>query len=236
MARVPQIAFLAVLLAAVACFAQQQSTSAPPNAPSTYVGKAIGKATVDKSPSFTTINLYANENVLTDTTNHLHVISRGNTLIFTPNTNFHTRINAFDLESGGSKVASYTGMTAYLPHCFSVSPVDPNLLTLYEVDWLQDKAAVVYARSQDVNINYYVNGAPRYNEGTKAPTKSWIVKEGHFARIPDVPLCKPILYFGPEPSITPLVPLAIAGPAVAVTIWQLNETSPPKPNISQASP
>ena len=239
MTRIFQVAFLTVL-AASGCVAQQAVSTKSTAAPSaTYVGKAIGKATVDRTPSLTTINLYANQDVLTDTANHLHVISRGNTIIFTPNSNFHTRVNGFDLNDGGTKVASYTGMTAFLPNCFSVSPVDPNLLTLYEVDWLDKSAAVVYARSQNVNINYYVEGAPRRDEPMKAPTKSWTVKEGHFARIPDVPACKPILYFGPEnvwPVYAATVLPVLAVPEVEREIWRKYPELTPTPLISQASP
>jgi len=232
MARLRHIALLTVVLGATAGVAQQKAP-APTPPPNTYVGKAIGKATVDNSPSYTTTNLYVNQQVVTDTSNHLHVISRGNTLIFTPNTRFHTRVNAYELESGGSKVASYTGMTAYLPNCFSVTPVDPNLMTLFEVNWSGEQTAYVYARSNDVRIRYWAKGAPKLGDPATPSDQDWVVRQGHFAQIPNVPGCKPILLFGPEPGVpadVAAVAATAAAPIPALIIWQR------KPNISQPNP
>ena len=225
MARAFQLVALAVALAA-ATFGQQNSSSATTPAKPVYFGKAIGKATVDNTPSYTTINLYKDETVSTNMGTHLHVISRGNTLIFSPDSKFQAWVNAFELNEGGSKVASYTGMTAYLPSCFAVTPVNPTQMTLFEVDW-SNGTAYVYARSQDVKIHYWADHYPKPNEQQKPPNKGWTVKQGDVARIPNVQACEPLVYFVPPSQWPTIIEASAASAAGPIGYYLTNQSLSP---------
>jgi hypothetical protein len=233
MARVLQFAILLAALGAP-IFAQQNSASAtPPPTKPDYVGKAIGKATVNSTPSYTTTNLYKDETVSTNMGTHLHVISKGNTLIFSPDSKFQAWVNAFELNEGGSKVASYTGMTAYLPDCFSVTPVNPTQMTLFEVDW-SSGTAYVYARSQDVKIHYWAEKYTKSSTSQKSPTKSWTVKQGDVARIPNVSACEPFVYFVPQSEWPTIIETGVASAAGPIALFLSDEGS--KPMLSPPGP
>ena len=197
----------AVLLAAVFSSAQQT------------VMHASGKLVVNGTPSKTTTTIFVSDNVETDTATHADLTSRGNSLTFAPNSQFVAEQNAFKLEKGGSKVATYTGMTAHLPDCWSVTPVRPDYMTLYEVVW-SGSSAYVYARSEDVKL--------------KGAGREWTLKEGHTARIRDVKLCKPAIDFWPQPNLPTM--LELAGTTAFVTtipLWanenSKNDLSPDHP-------
>jgi len=208
-------AFLSILLVlmAAASFAQQ-SSQAPAK-----MGDAIGRATIDGTLFRTTGPIFVKDEVSTDTATHLSVITYGSTLVFTPNSNFVAKKNGYELKSGGSKVASYTGMTAHLPNCYSVTPVNPTLMTLYEVNW-SGSSAFVYARSLDVKINYWMSGEPDSDTANaRHPDRDWIVQEGHTARIRDVKLCKPLLDFWPNSNIPTALELAGTTAVVVTEPW-----------------
>ena len=219
--------FLALLLMVTASVAQEttQSPAARPR-----MGKAIGRLVVDGTPSQTTTTIYVSSEVVTDTTTHLNVINAGNTLVFTPNSSFRAMRNGFKLNSGGSKVASYTGMTAHLPNCYSVTPVNPAYMTLYEVNW-SGSAALVYARSEDVRINYWAGGEPNDEGNPKQADRGWVVRQGQTARIPDVKLCRPVIDFWPQPINPTAIELGVTtAVVVSIPFWPTkHDMSPDHP-------
>ncbi len=193
------------------------------------LGRGIGKLTVDGTPSQTTTTIFISDDVITDTTTHVRVITTGSTMVFTPNSNFVAMKNAYRLKSGGSKVGTYTGLTAHLPNCYSVTPVNPVIMTLYEVNW-SGSSALVYARSGDVRINYWGGGEPDPDKvrNPAQPDRGWIVQQGHMARISEVKLCKPLVDFWPQ-NIAPSV-LGLAGASAASVLppvlWNMSAESP----------
>lgn len=223
-----------LLLAGASSLAQQPQATQGTLRPT--LGKAIGKLTVDGTSSQTTTTIFVQDEVATDASTHLHVINAGNSLVFTPNSNFQALKNGYRLKSGGSKVATYTGLTAHLPDCFSVTPVNPVYMTLYEVNW-SGSAAYVYARSEDVKINYWMGGEPKPDDrNPRNPDRDWIVKEGHTARINDVHLCRPLLDFWPQPNLP--TALELAGTAAVVTsepFWPIGGGTT-KQNMSAEGP
>jgi len=225
------LVFLLLIAPAASAWAQQ----AQPAVQKATLGKAIGKLVVDGTPSLTTTTIFVSSEVETDDVTHANVINRGNTLVFTPRSSFRAMRNAFKLRSGGSKVATYTGMTAHLPNCFSVTPVRPDYMTLFEVDW-SGEAAIIYARSQDVRINYWAGSEPDADtnpDPNPRGDREWIVKEGHTARIRDVKLCKPLIDFWPEPNLPTALELAGTSAFVSsIPFW----SSSSKPNMSSEGP
>jgi len=231
----PRRQFLVLVWLCAAVSTTLAQTVQPASASRAVLGRATGMATIDgtKTPVPTTI--YDKQDVVTDPSLNLDVINRGNTLAFKPNTHFTGGVNNFRLLSGGSKVASYTGMTAHLPDCFSVTPVDPNYMTLYEVNWT-DSSALVYARYQRVKIRYWLGGEPRDDDTTqRQPTREWIVDEGHMARIRDVHLCRPLIDFWPNPNLPTALELG-ATAAVVTTIPLWGTGGPSKQPISAEGP
>ncbi|MGZ4787796.1 MAG: hypothetical protein ACXVZX_04700 [Terriglobales bacterium] len=193
------------------------------------VGKAIGKLVVDGTPSQTTTTIFVNSDVVVAPDTHVSLINRGNSLVFTPKSNFQALQNAYRLKSGGSKVATYTGMTAHLPNCYSVTPVRLDTLTQYEVNW-SGESAFVYARKQDVRINYWASGEPEPGTSRRAgdTDRGWIVKEGHWARIRDIRLCKPLIDWWPAPNVATAAGLtATTGFAVSIPFWPSREPMSP---------
>jgi len=187
--------------------------------------RATGHLIVNGTPSRFTTTIFVNDTVDTDTQTSASLASRGNRVVFTPNSRFLAQQNAFRLDSGGTKVATYTQLTTHLPDCFSVAPVSNYLMTLYEVNW-SGTSALVYARSQDIKIT----GAGR----------EWIVKEGQTARIDEVRLCKPLVYVWPQSSFPGFVVgergafiFALVGtvapPIIALDLWDKRNMSPDHP-------
>src|SRR4051794_24127809 len=127
----------ALLCAAGAPLCAQQSA---PSVKPAVMGKGIGKLVIDGTPSQTTTTIFVTNEVVVDPNTHANVISHGNTLVFAPNSDFQAMVNAYRLNRGGSRVATYTGMTAHLPNCFSVTPVRPDYMTLFEVNWANQSA------------------------------------------------------------------------------------------------
>lgn len=196
------LTLLSLILASILpCFAQQSGQNQ--GSLRSVVGQIIdGSASVDGTQIPTATSIFENDVVSTSAA-HLSVVNEGNTLIFASNSNFKALTNAYKLNSGGSKVATRTGMTAYLPNCYSVTPVDPLLTTTYEVNW-SGSAVWVYARSHDVRINYWKDGdahPPESAPDPRPPDQGWIVKEGHLARLRQVKLCKPILDWWDQPNL-----------------------------------
>lgn len=173
--------------------------------------------------------IFIDSDVTSDNTVHLKIISLGSTATFAPKSNFKALINAYQLNRGGSWVSTQTGMTAYLPNCYSVTPVDPVLPTSYEVNW-SGTSAWVYARTRDVRINYWQDGdkhPPDESRNPRQPDEGWIVRQGHVARIRDVKLCKPLLDWWNEPNLP--TGLELAGTAAIVTsepFWDLSAEGP----------
>jgi hypothetical protein len=155
-------------------------------------------------------------------------LSHGNSLVFSPNSHFKALKNGFRLESGSSKVASYTGMTTHLPNCFAVTPVIPTYMTLYEVNRVGN-SAYVYARSSDVKIEYWAGGEPERNnsrDNLRNPDHNWVVKEGETARIHDLPACKPLVDFWPQSNLPTAVENGVAaGFFVSIPFWPSNMSS-----------
>ncbi len=218
------VALVAVCAAATA-LAQQARTGAE-----TSGLKAGNRVVIDgvNSPSATPIQV--NDTVLTETNTSASIVGRGNTLVFTPNSNFVAQVNAYWLKSGGSKVASYTGMSAKVggPECFWwVTPVDSNLMTLYEVNWASGDSVWVYARSYDVYIT-----RKEHPQDTNVDGKHrWILKSGQTARISNVRLCEPVVGIWPIDNLNPAIILGATSAVVTtIPLW------PPKSSISAASP
>src|SRR5438309_6419981 len=101
--RISVLAVPAVLAPALTCPQQAQTATGL---------KPANRSIIDgvTSPSATPIRV--DDIVFTEANNSAQVIGKGNTLVFTPNSNFVAQMNAYVLKAGGSKVASYTGMTA----------------------------------------------------------------------------------------------------------------------------
>ena len=206
--------------------AQQGPT--PTGSVAQVMGKAIGRLVVDGTLSESTITIFVDNDVVVDPNGVVSLISRGNSLIFAPKSKFQAMHNGYRLQSGGSKVASYSGMTAHLPNCYSVRPVRLDTLTQYEVNW-SGAAAYVYARKQDVRINYWVSGEPdpKTDHNSNHPDHDWIVKQGHWARINDVKLCKPAVFLWPEPNLPTALELSGAtGFFVSIPFWDMSSEHP----------
>lgn len=222
---------LAFSLSALSVTAQDVQSANSPGIMGTGIGRFITAKT--ETPGGGT-PIFVKEEVATDSATHLQVISHGNSLLFAPNSKFEAGKNEYKLESGGSKVATYTGMTAHLPDCFSVTPVKPYYMTLFEVNW-SGSTAYVYARFQDVKINYWMGGSPKLGEANpRKPDRDWIVKEGHTARIDDVRLCRPFVYFWPNPNLP--TALELAGTTAVVTSEPFWPWPSSKPNMSPDHP
>jgi hypothetical protein len=194
------------------------------------MGKAIGKLVIDGTPSETTTTIFVKNEVVVGNKNLANVIAPGNSLVFAPNSNFQALHNAYLLKSGGSRVATFTGMTAHLPNCYSVTPVRLDTITQYEVNW-SGNSAFVYARKQDVRINYWMSGEPdpTQDHNRNEPDRDWIVKEGHWAKIDDVKLCKPLIYYWPDPNFPTAAGLTAAtGFFVSIPFWK-DDMSPDHP-------
>ena len=214
------------LLSVVEMPLRAQQPQAPAASP-VVMGKAIGKMVVNGTPSQTTTTIFVSNDVLVDRNTHVNVIAQGNTLVFSPGSNFQAMQNAYRLKTGGSRVASYTGMTAHLPDCFSVTPVRPDFMTVFEVDWAQG-AVYVHARFQDVKIRYWMGGepVPDKDQNPRAQDRDWIVKEGHTARINDVKLCRPLIDFWPQPNLpTALETAGATGFFVSIPFWERDSMS-----------
>jgi len=174
-------------------------------------------------------SIFLGSEVTSDDIVHLKIINESSIATFAPKSNFNALINAYQLNRGRSWVITQTGMTAYLPNCYSVTPVSPVLPTLYEVNW-SGTSAWVYARTQDVHINYWQDGDrhhPDESSPPRQPDQDWIVKEGHVARIRDVKLCKPLLDWWTAPNLP--TALELAGTAAIVTsepFWNLSAEGP----------
>jgi hypothetical protein len=185
-----------ILLCACCVWAQQATpVSRTPSqgnaAPTVPLLHASGKLSVNGAKVPMTTSIFDQDVVDMDTQSAGRFSSAGNTLMFTPGSNFTAKKNAYRLEKGGSRVATYTGMTAEV-NCFSVTPVNPVYTTLYEVNWV-DSAVWVYARSEDVYI--YQHGA-----GSTIDRK-WLLQQGKIARIREARLCKPLLDIYPQPEL-----------------------------------
>lgn len=226
---------IACFLAAAALASAQQAPSRAPAAATQpqkeaaeKFGNGSGNFTVDGTPSHGFRTIFVNNDVVSDTTTHMGSLSHGNSLVFSPNSKFKALKNGFQLESGSSKVASYTGMTAHLPNCFAVTPVIPTYMTLYEVNYSEKSAVYVFARSADVKIEYWAGGEPERNASPRNPDRRWIVKEGETARINDLPACKPLVDFWPQSNVPTAVENGVAaGFFVSIPFW---------PNMSSQSP
>jgi hypothetical protein len=181
------------------CNVSHPQTSSSAVAPGVF-GTARGDFEVDKLPAPDGLRvLFVNERVTVDKSSHIAVIKHGMSITFSPSTQFTTMANAIKLEKGGTKVSTYTGLTTHLPNCYSVTPLDPTQMTLYEVDWA-GTAAIVYARSLNVRIRYWGGGEPDPTKNQRSPDREWIVKEGQMARISQLSLCKPLVDYWPQPN------------------------------------
>jgi hypothetical protein len=213
------------LASAMASFAQQ----APQGTVQPAMGRGLGRFSIDgtQTPSGTTI--FVDQDVASDTNTNFSVINEGNTLLFAPNSKFKAMKNAYRLKEGGSNIVTSTGLTAHLPNCYSVTPVIPVFMTLYEVNW-SGNSALVYARKEDVRINYWAKGEPNADQpNPQAPDQGWIVKEGQMARIRDVKLCKPLIDLWPEPNLPTAMELLGTTAVVTSEPWWW-------PNMSSESP
>jgi hypothetical protein len=213
------------LLAASAWAQQTTPVSANAQDKPELLGRATGKFRVNgvEAPGFR--NIYSTENVDAYATTHVRLVNYGNSVIFSPSTKFHAVHNGFELAEGDSKVTSYTGMTAHLPHCYAVMPVDPNYMTLYEVQ-REGENAYVYAHSSDVRIRYWAETEPKAADPKRGPTREWIVREGQTARIHDLPLCKPLVDIWPQPNLATAAELGAAtGFFVSIPFWGSNMSS-----------
>jgi hypothetical protein len=214
--RISVLAVAAVLAPALTCAQQAQTATGL---------KAANRIIIDgvTSPSATPIRV--DDIVFTEANNSAQVIGKGNTLVFTPNSNFVAQMNAYVLKSGGSKVASYTGMTARVG-CFSVFPVDSNLMTLYEVNW-SGSSVWVYARSYDV----YITRQEHPGDTNVDDKHRWLVKGGQTARISDVHLCEPLVGIWPVDNLNTAIALgATSAVVVTIPLW------PPKQDMSAVHP
>jgi hypothetical protein len=236
--RVRQLLPIVCCLAAAGLALAQQTPSHPPApatptqsaAPAEKFGNGTGNFTVDGTPSHGFRAIFVNNDVVSDTTTHMSSLSHGNSLVFSPNSQFKAMKNGFLLHSGSSKVASYTGITAHLPNCFAVTPLIPTYMTLYEVNYSGKDAVYVFARSADVKIEYWGGGEPEREASPRSPDRRWVVKEGETARINDLPACKPLVDFWPQSNLPTAIETGIAvGTVVSIPWW-------PPHNMSSQSP
>jgi hypothetical protein len=153
--------------------------------------RGSGKFSVNGTEMPMTGSVFLDDVVDTATTSPVRFSSEGNTLVVAPDTNFKALKNAYRLEKGASRVATFTGMTAQVD-CFSITPVTPVLETRYEVNWT-DRSVWVYARAEDVYI--YRHGAG------DTVLQKWLVKQGKVARIREARLCKPLVDIYPLPEL-----------------------------------
>jgi len=227
MAKIIRRLTIAFALATAMASVAQQPTQGTPQA---VMGKAVGASAIDGTQSPPGTLIFVSQNVASDTSHALNVVNEGNMLVFTPDSHFEAMKNGYKLNSGGSHVVTYTGMTAHLPDCFSVTPVTPIFMTLYEVYW-HGNSAWVYARREDVKINYWATGEPNGNKpNPQSPTRDWIVKEGHSARIRDVKLCKPLVDFWPQPNLpTTMEMLGTTAVVTSEPWWWPNNMSSESP-------
>jgi hypothetical protein len=181
------------------------------------VMRTSGKVLVNGAQS-TSASIFAEDKVDATGGSILRGISEGNSLIFTADSSFIAKKNAYRLEKGGSKVATFTGLTAEV-NCFSITPVTPILETLYEVNWASP-AVYVYARTEDVYIRW----------GDGKVQREWILKQGKVARLRNVRACEPLVDIFP----LSIAPYAIATGATSASII-LAETYPWS-DMSQESP
>jgi hypothetical protein len=190
---------VALFLCVLICNVGYPQTSSSQAAADHDFGVAKGDFEVDKNPApYGVERLFINEEVIVKAS-HVLVTERGMSVIFSPGTRFTTMSNAIRLEQGGTKVTTYVGLTTHLPNCYSVSPVDPTQETLYEVDW-SGSSAVIYARSLNVRIRYWGGGEPDPTKNQRSADREWIVKEGQMARIGQLPSCKPLVDYWPQPN------------------------------------
>jgi len=224
---------LTVLAATALSFAQTPATDSTDRLRAPTGLRAHGKFTVDGTPSQTSANLFDNSTVLNDAAIHTSVMGEGNSLVFAPKSDFVAKINAYLLKSGGSKVATHTGMTAGVG-CFYVTPVTPVYFTQYEVNW-SGTSVFVYARNEDV---YIIQGRPEdenrrsiKDEIADDKNRRWLVKAGHTARISEVHLCKPLVDILPWNNLGPALGLAATtGTAAMVPItWDDDQLSSDHP-------
>lgn len=201
-------------------------------------GEGRGNFTVDGAPSMSAITLFQDNNVDVDGGHLISVINPGNVLLFAPKSHFVALLNAYELKDGASNVSTSTGMTAVVPDCFTVSPVNADIRTYFEVNWW-GVSAFVYARVQDVDIRYWITGAPR--PGTlhpRPPDRQWVLKQGHVARILNARECKPLVDLWPQSGLPAGVNAALAAGAIAVPgtiageLWGTGS----QPNLSAESP
>ena len=217
-----------LLLCAAAVPVWAQDTQPQTVSSEEIMGRAFGRLLVNGTPTESGATVFVDKNVEVPDAGHIGLVGVGNSLVFIPKSKFHTMHNAYRLESGGSKVATYSGMTAHLPNCYSVTPVQLDTLTQYEVNW-SGNSAYVYARKRDVRINYSASGEPdRSRDVTDHhPNRDWIVKEGHWARIDDVKLCKPAVFLWPEPNLPTALELTGAtGFFVSIPFWDMSSDRP----------
>jgi len=203
------------------CFAQQTTPAQGSGRP--VVAKSIdGVMSIDGAHMPAYSSIFLNDEVSANGSAHLRIVNEGNSLTFTPDSSFRALKNAFRLSRGGSKVATNTGMTAFLPNCYSVTPTNPLFTTLYEVNW-SGPSVWIYARSHDVRINYWKDGDTHHPEVTpnlRPADQGWIVKEGHLARLRDVKLCKPLFDWWPQQDLATGLQLAgFAGTVASEPFW-----------------
>ncbi len=220
------------LLATIMPSAAQQSHSTQSSYRPIVATSMDGEMSIDGTRMPVNSSIFLDSDVTSDDATHLKLINHGNVLMFTPKSNFRALMNAYKLNNGGSKVATHTGMIAYLPNCYSVMPVNPLFSTLYEVDW-SGSSVWVYARSHDVRISYWSDGDAHHPWETTNPRgadRGWIVREGHVARIRDVKLCRPLIEWWPPDNLN--TALELMGTAAVVTSepwWWQQDISPEHP-------
>ena len=115
-----------------------------------------------------------NSKIATPPQNGALVTATGNAITLSPNSQFTAQPNSFLLDGGASNVNTATGMAARVKE-YTITPVDPQSGTHYEVNWERD-GVYVYARKLDV----YIDGPCHFRKK---------LEQGQVARIPDPKRC-----------------------------------------------
>lgn len=196
-----------------------QSNPAVSPKPVVSTVQTSGTVTVNGTESRQSMPLFVGDRVITPASSHASVTTEGNSLLLAPNTEILIQTNAFYLISGGTKVATYTGISTHV-NCWAVIPNDPAVPTNYEVNWANSDV-FVYARKGEVKID----GAGR----------SRVLKEGQTARISNVRVCKWLVDVWPHPNLGPA--LGAIGTSAAVTAEPFISFDPDdKPLLSATAP
>lgn len=172
--------------------------------------KTTGRVNLNGVYTPTSSLVYENDHLGTPGLNGALLTGTGNAIALGYNAQFTAQLNQFLLDAGQSNVNTNTGMSTVVKD-YTITPVDPNRETHYEVNW-EDDGIYVYARTNDVEI--------------KAPCRRWRVKEGDAIKISDPRKCG-ILWLGQQPGHWPY---AVVGGAAAagtgVLIWLATHEQP----------